>query len=80
MWPILGVDSISSPLKFTQYTIENYQSVLRTGGMAIAFRNSFVITIGGTVIPVFLAALAAFGLSKLHFGGQGFFYAWSSWC
>lgn len=66
---------LSSPLKFTQYTAENYKSVLSTGGMLTAFRNSFIITIGGTVIPVFLAALAAFGLSKLHFGGRGFFYA-----
>lgn len=66
---------LSSPLKFTQYTAKNYQNVLSTGGMLTAFRNSFIITIGGTVIPVFLAALAAFGLSKLHFGGRGFFYA-----
>ncbi|NLL47977.1 MAG: carbohydrate ABC transporter permease, partial [Firmicutes bacterium] len=33
-----------------------------------------IISIGGTVIPVFLAALAAFGLSKLNFKGRGFFY------
>ena len=65
---------LTSPLKFTQYTIENYQAVLSTGGMLSAFRNSFLITIGGTVIPVFLASLAAFGLSKLHFGARGFFY------
>jgi len=66
---------LTSPLKFTQYTVENYRMVLSSGGMSTAFRNSFVITIGGTVIPVFLAALAAFGLSKLHFRGRGFFYA-----
>ena len=66
---------LTSPLKFTQYTVENYRTVLATGGMLTAFRNSFIITIGGTVIPVFLAALAAFGLSRLHFRGRGFFYA-----
>jgi len=66
---------LTSPLKFTQYTVENYKTVLSSGGMSTAFRNSFIITIGGTVIPVFLAALAAFGLSKLHFRGRGFFYA-----
>ncbi|HHY09534.1 MAG TPA: carbohydrate ABC transporter permease [Firmicutes bacterium] len=65
---------LSSPLKFTKYTFENYRSVLTTGGMSTAFRNSFIITVGGTVLPVFLAALAAFGLSRLHFGGRGFFY------
>lgn len=67
--------ALSSPLKFTQYTVDNYKSVLSSGGMLTAFRNSFIISIGGTVVPVFLAALAAFGLSKLHFGGRGFFYA-----
>ena len=66
---------LTSPLKFTQYTVENYKAVLSSGGMSTAFRNSFIITLGGTVIPVFLAALAAFGLSKLHFKGRGFFYA-----
>ena len=66
---------LSSPLKFTQYTIENYRSVLSSGGMLTAFRNSFIISIGGTAVPVFLAALAAFGLSKLNFQGRGFFYA-----
>jgi len=65
---------LSSPLKFTQFTLENYRTVLATGGMSTAFRNSFIITIAGTVVPVFVAALAAFGLSKLHFGGRGFFY------
>lgn len=66
---------LSSPLKFTQFTLENYRSVINSGGMIVAFRNSFIITLGGTLIPVFVASLAAFGLSKLHFGGRGFFYA-----
>ena len=66
---------LSRPLKFTQYTIENYRNVLSSGGMLTAFRNSFIISIGGTAVPVFLAALAAFGLSKLNFQGRGFFYA-----
>lgn len=66
--------ALSSPLKFTQYTIANYEQVLSSGGMLTAFRNSFIITIGGTVIPVFLAALAAFGLAKLQFKGQGLAY------
>lgn len=65
---------LSSPLKFTKYTFENYKSVLSTGGMKTAFRNSFVITLGGTLIPVFIASLAAFGLSRLHFGGRTLFY------
>lgn len=69
-WTVLG-----SPLKFTQYTLDNYKNVLQTGGMLTAFKNSFLISIFGTLIPVALASLTAFGLSKLHFKGRGFFYA-----
>ena len=64
----------NSPLKFTQYTIENYKGVLTTGGMAVAFRNSFIIAIFGTVIPVLVASFAAFGLSRIKFRGRGFAY------
>lgn len=66
--------ALNSPLKFTQYTLDNYREVMQTSGMVTAFRNSFIIASGGTLIPVFVAALAAFGLSKLNFGGKGFFY------
>lgn len=64
----------NSPLKFTQFTIKNYKDVLTTGGMDIAFRNSFIITIFGTIFPVTVAAFAAFGLSRLHFRGRGLTY------
>lgn len=66
---------LNSPLKFTQYTLENYKQVLNKNGMDIAFRNSFIITIFGTLIPVTVAAFAAFGLSHIEFKGRGFIYA-----
>ncbi|MDI3548009.1 MAG: alpha-glucoside transport system permease protein [Halanaerobiales bacterium] len=64
----------NSPLKFTQFTTENYREVLKKGGMSTAFKNSFIIAIGGTLIPVAVAAFAAFGLSRLHFKGRGLIY------
>ncbi|MFP4662139.1 MAG: carbohydrate ABC transporter permease [Halanaerobiales bacterium] len=64
----------NSPLKFTQYTLENYKDVLTTGGMATAFRNSFIISIVGTLLPVILASFAAFGLSRIKFRGRSFAY------
>jgi len=64
----------NSPLKFTQYTIQNYKEVLTTGGMAIAFRNSFIIAIFGTLLPVFVAAFAAFGISRIKFRGRSLAY------
>lgn len=65
---------LNSPLKFTQFTLENYKNVLQTGGMSTAFKNSFIIAIFGTLIPVTVAAFAAFGLSRLHFKGRGLVY------
>ncbi|AZO93177.1 carbohydrate ABC transporter permease [Halocella sp. SP3-1] len=64
----------SSPLDFTQYTIENYSRVFHSVGMDVAFKNSFLIAIFGTLIPVVVAAFAAFGLSKLSFKGRGIVY------
>lgn len=64
----------NSPLKFTQYTINNYRDVLSTGGMSIAFRNSFIIAIFGTLFPVLVAAFAAFGISRIEFRGRSLVY------
>jgi len=64
----------NSPLKFTQFTLENYSEVIEKGGMATAFRNSFIISIVGTLLPVLVAAFAAFGLAKLKFKGRAVVY------
>ncbi len=65
---------LNSPLKFTQFTIENYNNVLTSEGIASAFKNSALIAIPGTFFPVLLAAFAAFGLAKLEFAGKSILY------
>lgn len=65
---------LNSPLKFTQYTLENYSKVLNINNMDIAFRNSFIIAIMGTFLPVTIASFAAFGLAKLRFKGRMIIY------
>lgn len=65
----------NSPLKFTQFTLDNYREVLTKGGLGIAFKNSFIITIFGTLLPVIIGAFAAFGLAKIEFKGRGVIYA-----
>lgn len=62
----------SSPLDFTKYTLDNYRQVIKAGGMGIAFKNSLIITVFGTLFPVLIAAFAAFGLSRLYFRGRSF--------
>lgn len=65
---------LNSPLKFTQFTLDNYQQVLNVNNMDIAFRNSFIIAIVSTILPVGLASFAAFGLAKLRFRGRMVIY------
>lgn len=65
---------LNSPLKFTQFTLDNYQQVLNVNNMDIAFRNSFIIAIVSTILPVGIASFAAFGLAKLRFKGRMVIY------
>jgi len=64
----------NSPLKITQFTLNNYDKVLSVNNMDIAFRNSFIIAIMGTLLPVGIASFAAFGLAKLRFKGRMVIY------
>ena len=59
-----------SPLEVTQFTVENYESIIERAGMGTAFRNSAIIASIGTLLPVTAAAFAAFGFSSLNFWGK----------
>ncbi len=50
-----------------QFTLENYIEILTAQGMARAFRNSLLITIPSTVIPIGVAALAAYAFAWMDF-------------
>lgn len=66
---------LNSPLKFTQYTLDNYRRVISTQGIGTAFRNSLVIASVSTALPVMVAAFAAFGFAHLTFRGRTVFFA-----
>jgi alpha-glucoside transport system permease protein len=56
-----------------QVTLDNYRSVLSSDGggdFGLAFVNSFVITIPSVVIPLCLAALAAYAFAWVDFKGR----------
>ena len=59
----------------TQWTLENYQSVLSEDGMAGAFINSLVVTIPATVIPITMAAFAAYAFAWMRFPGRSILFA-----
>lgn len=63
--------SLSPPFKFT---LDNYTGVLNTSNLGTSFFNSFMITIPATVIPVTIAAFAAYAFSWMKFWGRDFFF------
>lgn len=63
------------PFDFTQYTLANYERVLTAENMFEAFINSLIVTIPATVIPITLAAFAAYAFAWTRFRGRSFLFA-----
>ncbi|MEM6388157.1 MAG: carbohydrate ABC transporter permease, partial [Pseudomonadota bacterium] len=61
------------------FTTENYSNVLFTpgsgGGMAKAFFNTLTVTIPATIIPILIAAFAAYALAWMDFPGRALLIA-----
>jgi len=62
------------PFEISQYTIQNYAQVLTAEGMGNAFINSLLVTIPAVVIPITIAAFAAYAFAWLEFPGRRFFF------
>ncbi len=58
------------PFDMSQWTLENYARVLTSDGMGNAFVNSLLVTIPAVVIPITIAAFAAFAFAWLKFPGR----------
>ncbi|MFU8852159.1 carbohydrate ABC transporter permease [Micromonospora sp. SL1-18] len=52
------------------FTMENYRDVFQQSGIGEAFVNSLFIAIPATVIPLFVAAFAAYAFSWMRFPGR----------
>jgi alpha-glucoside transport system permease protein len=57
-----------------QWTLQNYSQVLSGDGMAAAFLNSLIVTIPSTVIPITIAAFAAYAFAWIPFRGRGILF------
>lgn len=64
----------ATPFNFTQYTLENYDAVLNAAGMGEAFLNSLLVTIPAVIIPITIAAFAAYAFAWLEFPLRRFFF------
>ena len=80
-----GVYALSSPQPLTydrpprflysatipvQLGLHNYSEVIRAQGVGNAFLNSFTVTIPATVIPIAIAAFAAYAFAWMAFPGR----------
>jgi alpha-glucoside transport system permease protein len=57
---------ITSPLDFTQWTISNYRDAW-DAGMGNSFLNSFAVVLPATIIPIMIAAFAAYAFTFMQF-------------
>jgi alpha-glucoside transport system permease protein len=53
-----------------QFTVDNYRQVLTTHNMGQSFINSLFVTIPATVIPILVAAFAAYAFAWMSFPGR----------
>ncbi len=58
-----------------RFTLENYARVLNSGGVGQSFISSLTVAIPSTVIPIMIAAFAAYALAWMQFPFRGFIVA-----
>ena len=58
-----------------RFTFDNYLSVLRAEGLGRSFLNSMTVAVPSTVIPILIAAFAAYALSWMQFPGRSLLIA-----
>lgn len=66
---------LAKPFHTEQFTLENYRQVLSGQSMAKAFLDSFLVGVPATLLPMLLAAFAAYAFSWLPLRGKGFWFA-----
>lgn len=58
-----------------RFTTENYRTVLFSEGIGQSFLNSLTVTIPATIIPIMIAAFAAYALAWMRFPGRAILIA-----
>ncbi len=58
-----------------KFSLDNYREVLTAEGIGQSFINSLTVTIPATVIPILIAAYAAYALSWMKLPGRGLLIA-----
>ena len=58
-----------------RFTLDNYREVIGSEGIGKSFINSLTVTIPATVIPILIAAFAAYALAWMQFPGRALLIA-----
>ena len=64
--------AFANPLSATTWTLDNYTQVLSAGQtpMDISFVNSIVVAVPATILPIMIAAFAAYAFTFMQFWGR----------
>jgi alpha-glucoside transport system permease protein len=68
-------EALLAPFREGQWTLANYQTVLGSESMGTAFLNSIIVTVPSTVIPITIAAFAAYAFAWIRFPARGLLFA-----
>ncbi|MBE7184026.1 MAG: carbohydrate ABC transporter permease [Methylobacterium mesophilicum] len=58
-----------------EFTVKNYETVLFSEGIGRSFINSLTVTVPATIIPILIAAFAAYALAWMRFPGRALLIA-----
>ena len=86
--PTLGLflTSLLDPSQFTEQgwwniiskpslaTLDNYDKVFNTEAITSALWTTVLISVGGTILPIFIAAMAAYAFAWLDFPGRDWLF------
>ena len=62
--------ALAHPWRTSEWTFENYRLALDSQGFGNAFLNSLAVTVPATVMPIAIAAFAAYAFSWMEFRGR----------
>lgn len=70
-----GTRIFVTSLEDPKFTLDNYRNVLFSEGIGRSFINTFTVTIPATIIPILIAAFAAYALAWMEFPGRSLLIA-----
>jgi alpha-glucoside transport system permease protein len=65
-WQILSKPSLA--------TLDNYDKVFNTPAITSSLWTTVLVSLGGTILPIFVAAMAAYAFAWLEFPGRDWFF------